>query len=62
MNSSQHCLQTLAHLETEISFQLRRDIWKDTLSMFRDFPIFGAGSGPFRIFILNIRVFRQICA
>ncbi|MCP4396079.1 MAG: hypothetical protein GY801_02040 [bacterium] len=40
-------LQTLTNLEAEISFQLRREIWKDTLSMFHDFPIFGAGLGTF---------------
>ena len=40
-------LQTLNELESDLSFQLRRDIWADTLSMFRDYPFFGAGLGTF---------------
>jgi O-antigen ligase len=40
-------LHTLTQLETELSFQLRRDIWKDTFSMFHDFLVFGSGLGTF---------------
>jgi O-antigen ligase len=40
-------LQTLIQLETELSFQLRLGVWRNTISMFRDFPIFGSGFGTF---------------
>ena len=38
-------MQSLGELESDISFQLRRNIWNDTFSMFRDYPFFGAGFG-----------------
>ncbi len=40
-------LQTLKELESESSFQYRHTVWKDTLSLFRDFPILGSGLGTF---------------
>ncbi len=40
-------LQTLQHLETERSFQYRRDVWKGTLNIFRDYPALGSGFGSF---------------
>ncbi|PIE35292.1 hypothetical protein CSA56_04745 [candidate division KSB3 bacterium] len=40
-------LHTLVQLDTELSFQLRWNIWHDTLSIVRDFPIFGTGLGAF---------------
>ncbi|PID58901.1 hypothetical protein CSB45_02560 [candidate division KSB3 bacterium] len=40
-------LQTLADLDSDFSFQLRRKIWNDTFSMFRASPIFGTGLGSF---------------
>jgi len=40
-------LHTFTQLGTETSFQLRRHIWIDTLSIIRDFPVFGSGFGTF---------------
>ncbi len=40
-------LQSLKELETEKSFQFRREVWKGALLIFRDFPVFGSGIGAF---------------